>query len=577
MPSPTTSSPTSSVDQSTSLSINALLSGDKWGGVNGSGVTLTYSFPWTTLGSATFSGHNGVGNYSLLNEQNAIYHYGLTATQQAAARGALQSWASVANIAFSEVAETSSNVGDIRFTWTSAIESTSTGVQAWGWAQYPDSYYPSGGDVWISTLSTGATTSDWSVGSYNYQALVHELGHALGLKHSFETAPVLPIAQDSRQYSVMSYTDSPHSLFVQVTRGATSTSWQSFNVVPDGPMLYDVAAMQYMYGANLSYKTGDDVYTFGSSTPFFRTIWDAAGTDTISVSNFTKGCIIDLQQGHFSKITIESDSSAGINWSSPPPTPTYDGTDNLAISYGCVIENAIGGSGNDTITGNDANNSLDGGAGNDTLSGGGDNDILTGGSGTNTLDGGTGLDTAAFSKAKSTYTVSAKTDGGFQVSSTDGINTLTNIERLQFADAKVALDISGNTSAGLNPAGLADAGQVYRLYQAAFNRAPDKPGLAYWISQADANAALVGIAGQFMTSSTEFTSKYGNLNNHQFIDQLYQNVLHRAGEAAGVAYWYSQVDSAAQTRAQILTGFAESAENQAAVIGVIQNGIDYTA
>ena len=70
---------------------------------------------------------------------------------------------------------------------------------------------------------------------------------------------------------------------------------------------------------------------------------------------------------------------------------------------------------------------------------------------------------------------------------------------------------------------------------------------------------------------------YGNLSNHQFIDQIYQNVLHRAGDAAGVAYWYLQIDSNLQTRAQILTGFSESTENQAAVIGSIQHGINYTA
>ena len=323
MPSPTSSSSTSIVAQTTTLYINALISGVKWGGVTGIGVTLTYSFPWTISGTAIFSGHDGIGNYSTLNEQNATYHYGLSTTQQAATRSALQSWANVAEITFSEVAESSSNVGDIRFAWTSATNLSSNGTQAWGWGTYPNSYYPSGGDVWISTLASGATDADWSEGSYNFKALIHELGHALGLKHSFEDPPVLPTAQDSEQYTVMSYTSSPHGLFVQVTQNADgSHSLSSFYVQPDTPMLYDVAAIQYLYGANLSYKTGNDTYTFDPATPFFRTIWDAGGTDTISVSNFTKGCIIDLQQGHYSKITIESDSTAGYNWNITPPTPT---------------------------------------------------------------------------------------------------------------------------------------------------------------------------------------------------------------------------------------------------------------
>lgn len=319
MPSPTSSSTTSNVSSTTSLSINALISGLKWGGVAGSGVTLTYSFPWTTFGTATFAGPSG-NNYSSLNEQNATYHYGLNATQQAAVRSTLQAWANVASVVFSEVADTSSNVGDIRFAWTSVPNENSVGDQAWGWAYEPNSYWPSGGDVWISTLASSATDPDWSAGSYHYMALIHELGHALGLKHSFEGSPVLASGQESRQYTVMSYTDHSHSLFVRVTQNANgSVSWRSFHVQPDTPMLYDMAAIQYLYGANLSYRTGNDVYTFDSNTPFFRTIWDVGGTDTISVSNFAKGCIIDLRQRSFSKITIESDSTAGYNWNSPSP------------------------------------------------------------------------------------------------------------------------------------------------------------------------------------------------------------------------------------------------------------------
>ena len=422
MPTPTSSSGTSSVGQTTALSINALNSGDKWGGATGTGVTLSYSFPWANSGTAIFAGHNGIGDYSTLNEQIATPHKSLSTTEQAAVRSALQSWANVANITFSEVPDTSTNVGDIRVAWTSATDLTSTGGQAWGWANYPNSFWPSGGDVWISTLSSGATDPDWSVGSNNFNALIHELGHALGLKHSFEDIPVLLIAQESEQYTVMSYTEHPHSLFVQVTEKSDgSISLSAFDVVPDTPMLYDVAAIQYLYGANLTYKTGNDIYSFDSATPFFRTIWDAGGTDTISVSNFSKGCIIDLRQGHFSKITIESDSTSGFNWTTPPPKPTYDGTDNLAIAYGCVIENAIGGSGNDTLIGNDANNSLTGGAGNDII------------------DGGAGIDTAIYSGVRTSYIVTPTTSGFTITSAAEGTDTVSNVEFAKFFDQTIAL------------------------------------------------------------------------------------------------------------------------------------------
>lgn len=450
MTSPTTSSSTSSVGQTTSLNINALLGGDKWGGATGTGVTVSYSFPWTSSSSATFSGHNGIGEYSSLNEPDATYHYGLSTTQQAAARSALQSWANVANITFSEVAETSSNVGDIRLAWTSATDLTSTGARAWGWAGYPDSYWPSGGDVWISTLSSGATNSDWSVGSYNFEALIHELGHALGLKHPFESNPVLSGSQDSRQYTVMSYTPAAHSLYVSVTHSGNTWSWSSYNIEPSTPMLYDIQAMQYLYGANTGYNTGDNTYTFDPTVPFIKTIWDAGGKDTLSVSNFSLACTIDLRPGSYSKISYLDDITAPVTWTTAPPTPTFDGTDDLAIAYGCIIENAIGGSGNDTLIGNDANNSLDGGAGNDTLYGGAGNDTFdwdsTARGGNDVFYGGTGNDTFVLNSVLDTVIeYSGEGTDTVWVSFSYSIANLPNIENLS-AFGLTGVTLTGNAA-----------------------------------------------------------------------------------------------------------------------------------
>ena len=291
MPSPTSSSSATTVSLTYSQNIDALLSRYKWGGAVGTGAILSYSFPWASGGNATFSGYNG-SDYSSLNENTATSHYGLNATQQASAIAALQSWANVANINFQGVADTATNVGDIRFAWTSATTTTSTGTQAWGWGGYPDSYWPSAGDVWISTIESGATNTDWSVGSHNYYSLIHELGHALGLKHPFYDADfplgtLLLTLLDTRQYSVMSYTNQANDLFATLTQNG---SWYaSFDRVnPVTPMVLDIAAIQYLYGANITYHTGDDVYSFDTATPFFRTIWDAGGNDTISVSNFTE-------------------------------------------------------------------------------------------------------------------------------------------------------------------------------------------------------------------------------------------------------------------------------------------------
>lgn len=213
------------------------------------------------------------------------------------------------------------------------------------------------------------------------------------------------------------------------------------------------------------------------------------------------------------------------------------------------------------------------------VSGTSGNDNLAGTSGNNSIDGGSGIDTVLYSSnAKANYTITS-TSTGYVVTDnvgTDGTDTLTNVERLQFSNAKIALDISNNPNACFDLSGPANAGSVYRLYQAAFNRTPDQVGLAYWIGQGDASMPLTTIAAGF-TGSVEFQSTYGNLTDHQFVDQVYLNVLHRAGEPGGTAYWYGQLDTQAQTRQQVLVGFSESTENQAAVIGAIQNGIDYTA
>jgi hypothetical protein len=307
MPSPTSSSSTTTVRLTYTENIDALLGGIKWGGITGTGTILSYSFPWATGGSATFSAPNA-GNYSSLNENTATYHYALNATQQAAASAALQSWANVAGINFQGVADTTTIVGDIRFAFTSAPNLTSTGAQAWGWASYPSSYWPSAGDIWISTLSSGATNTDWSVGSYNYNALIHEIGHTLGLKHPFATNSlvntILPTLLDTNQYTVMSYTNPPSDLFRTITQTVTGYTYHFEHVPCETPMVLDIAAIQYMYGANMTYKTGDDVYSFDKATPFFKTIWDAGGNDTISVSNFAENCRVDLTPGNYSRETL---------------------------------------------------------------------------------------------------------------------------------------------------------------------------------------------------------------------------------------------------------------------------------
>ena len=169
------------------------------------------------------------------------------------------------------------------------------------------------------------------------------------------------------------------------------------------------------------------------------------------------------------------------------------------------------------------------------------------------------------------YTITPGIGGStvFNNASHESAHTFHGIQRLQFSDTMVALDNSATQTAG----------KAYLLYQAAFNRvaSQDPIGLGYWIDRLDHGANIVTDVSQAFINSPEFTARYGaNPTNASFVDNLYQNVLHRGGEAGGVTYWNGQLNNNIFTKAEVLNYFAVSAENVAAVGPDIANGIAYT-
>jgi hypothetical protein len=259
---------------------------------------------------------------------------------------------------------------------------------------------------------------------------------------------------------------------------------------------------------------------------------------SVSVSNSTS----------FDKLLLANAS----NWS---------GADNFNITLPAQLPTPwliASGAGNDTIRikGGGSGLSADGGTGNDTIILGDDGHQVTGGD---------GIDAVVLSGARSAYAVSQSAGTLTVHANASGANdTLSGVERLQFSDATVAMDISGI------------GGQAYRLYQAAFNRAPDSGGLGFWIAYMDKGMVLNDVAQQFM-ASPEFKTLYGNSpGNADFVDKLYHNVLHRAGEADGVKFWMDYLTTGGGTQAKVLAFFGESPENQAALIGTIGNGFAYT-
>lgn len=235
------------------------------------------------------------------------------------------------------------------------------------------------GDVWLASNKSW-TTEDFMPSKSGYATLLHEIGHALGLIHPFDGDYILESTLDNNVYTVMSYNEHPYSLFRTVTQTDPLSYQFSYEYIePETLMPYDILTLQYLYGANTTYHAGSNVYTFDTKRPFIKTIWDTGGTDKISVKNFTLGCMIDLGEGHYSTISIPSDPLP--SFSTEKNSGIYDGTSNLAIAYGTLIENAIGGHGNDELFGNALRNNLNGNSGNDTLNGGIGNDTLKGGAG----------------------------------------------------------------------------------------------------------------------------------------------------------------------------------------------------
>jgi len=299
---------------------------------------------------------------------------------------ALKAWSDVANIHFIRIGAGDSGPAAYSDNATILLGDYTTGEDgSAAFTYFPGSTAVSAqaGDVWVNA-SLGYNAFP-TVGNYGGQVLVHELGHAIGLDHpsDYNAGPNVTITyadnasyfEDSRQYTVMSY-------FSETNTGGNDGGFYSA-----APLLDDIAAAQLEYGPNMSTRTDDTVYGFNSNTgePWYAitssgaravfAIWDAGGNDTLDVSGYHQAQNIDLRQGDFSDI-------GGL-------------TGNVAIAKGADIENAIGGSGADSITGNSLANSLQGMAGNDTIMAGSGNDTIDGGVGQSYLRGEDGDDSIA--------------------------------------------------------------------------------------------------------------------------------------------------------------------------------------
>ncbi len=388
------------------MGAGVISSGDSWSS-RGTAATVTFGFRDTNAGyAADVTGHD-LSTFSRL-----------TADGMTTARDALRAWSDVCNITFNEVNPGGyTNDATILFSnYTDAADS------AGAFAYRPGSTAASSpaGDVWLNTNSINTGLSAY--GSYSFNAIIHELGHAIGFSHPgrYAARPGVNITydtnakfvQDTNQYTVMSY-------FGETNSGA------SFKGHSSTPMLYDIYAAQQKYGVNYTTRAGNTTYGFNSNAgaPYEFTgaastrafcIWDGGGVDTIDASGYKQNQTINLNAASFSSI-------GGL-------------TNNISIAHGAIIENAIGGAGNDTITGNAANNVLDGGAGNDTLDGG---------AGDNTLHGGSGTDTYRLQAGQSTSAIVSHRGRASVRRADGGIDRLYDIE--QYSNGVTTTSLADNT------------------------------------------------------------------------------------------------------------------------------------
>lgn len=549
-----------------------------WKTQAGQAVTLTYSFLTRVPSDASTNDANGFA--------------AMTLVQQAGVRTALASWAAVANITFQEVASN----GNIQ------LGTNNQGQSSSGYAYLPDGRNPTA--LYLNNAGT-SYNANFDAGKFGLSVLIHELGHTLGLKHpgNYDSTggdidgPFLPSATDNLDYTQMSYNE--------------GAGFNLTGLYSSAPMLYDIQAIQYLYGANMSYHTGADIYSFVKNTAPLC-IWDAGGTDTLDFSACTDATVINLNAGTFSS--------------------TAPGYNNVSIAYNVTIERAIAGKGGSTIYGNAAGNVITGGAGNDVIylgagsdqvtgnggsdtvvftktlaaytlggtlgslivtgegtdsligisklqfsdttiqlssyaslvSGSANNDVFTAAAGNQIISGGDGIDTLVLSGKASSYTLAASgsairlTD----VSGNGGTDLLTGVERLTFSDSAMALDTLGSS------------GSIYRLYSAVFDRAPDSSGMGFWVSVMDRGTSIKTVASDFVRSD-EFVALYGPAaTNATFITALYNNVLNRAPDDGGLKFWESAMSNGA-TRADVLLDFSDSVENIGVMAQVIGTGIAY--
>ena len=322
-------------------------------------TSLTYSFPTST---ADYSDYAAAFPGETLETSSGFA--ALNSTQQNTVRQTLLAISQFTNLSFTEVTSNRSTA-DMRYALTNVTDTAHAYMPGSG----------PGGDSWYR--NEGGQYSSPARGNYAWTTFIHETGHALGLKHGHES-PALSPDRDSLEFSIMTYR--PYIGASTSDDGGYSNETFGF---PQTFMMYDIAALQRMYGADFTFNGGNSVYSWSPTTGaflinsatqwtpgngtadsnrVFMTLWDGGGLDTYDLSNYSNGVTIDLRPGEW---TITSQ----VQLANLGDGNYARGNVANALMFGSstqsLIENAIGGSGNDVLIANQVQNDLRGGGGAD--------------------------------------------------------------------------------------------------------------------------------------------------------------------------------------------------------------------